>query len=195
MNRIESAEFWSAAWQDLDPEPAALDLRRTVARERLRMAIVVIAEALVVLGTLGLATALVVREPSVEGALWIGSLVVFFAATVAFTVWNRSGLWNAAGETTAAYVALRIDRCCARLLAARFAVGLVIVESLFVVGWRFVSSWVDGALVPANLARTLLLLAGASAAVLLFAHHHQRRTERELEQLRGVRAALGRPAP
>ncbi len=195
MNRLESPEFWSVAWQQIDAEPVALDLRRTVARERVRMAIVVGSEALVVIGTLALAIVMVVREPSVEGLLWIGSLLLFFAATIAFAIWNRSGLWNAAAETTAAYVALRIDRCCARILAARFAVGLVIVESLFVICWHFVGGWMDGLLVPANLARTLLLLAGASAAVLLFANHHQRRAERELEQLRGIRAALGSTAP
>ena len=195
MNSNDSTEFWSLTWQQLDTGPATLDLRRSVSRERLRMAIVVATEALVVVGTLAFATVLVVREPSVEGVLWIGALLVFFAATIAFTVWNRSGLWNATAETTAAYVALRIDPCCARILAARFALVLVIVESLFVLGWHFVSSWLEGLTVPANLARTLLLLAGANAAVLLFAHHHQRRAERELEQLRRIRAALSGPAP
>ncbi len=188
---MEAPELWSAAWQRSDPGPVDLDLKRLVDRDRLRLTLTVAFEVVVVAALLGYALLLMLRSPTLESALFFGSLVLFCALSIAFNVWNRNGLWRACTQTTAAYVALSIDRCCARLLAARFGVALTLLESVFVLGWHFVTGWMIGDALSDKLRDSFLILLVVNLAVMVGMKLYTQKTRRELERLRHIRTQLG----
>ena len=188
---MDVPELWSAAWQRSDPGPVDLDLRRVVNRDRLRLTLTVASEVVVVAALLGYALRLMMRSPTIESALVFGAFVFFSLLAIAFNVWNRSGLWRACAETTAAYVALSIDRCCARLLAARFAVALALLESVFILGWHFVTGWMIGDALSDKLRDSFLILLVVNLAVMVGMKLYTQKTRRELERLRRISAQLG----
>jgi len=183
-------QSWSTAWQKIDPQPAPLDLRRLVSRDRLILVVTIALEVLTTIGLLVFAATRLRNAPSVEGVLWLGSLVVFCAAATAFSIWNRSGLLRATNETTLAYIALCIDRCCARLLSARFALVLSLSESAFVVVWVAIRGWLEGAILSASLFNSLVFLVVFNLALGMGTHFYQRKVRRELESFQRLRAEL-----
>jgi hypothetical protein len=188
---MDVPEVWSITWQRSDPGPVNLDLKRIVRRDRTRLTLTVALEAVVVVSILGYGLAVLQRSPTLERGLLFGALVFFAVLAIAFNVWNRSGLWRDCAETTAAYVALSIDRCCAHLLAARFAVALMLAETVFILGWHFVTGWMNGDALSDKLRDLFLILLVANLAVLVSMKLYTQKTRRELQRLRSIRTQLG----
>jgi len=185
-------EVWSQLWRQVESTPATPDLRQLVARDSRRLFLAVASECVVAIALLTWSTTFVLADPSLEGFLWIGSLLAFLVIAFAFTTWNRRGLWRASGNSTSAYVTLCIDRCYSRLLAARFAIWLLAVESVFVAGWRLLRAALDPtagetALGLATVLVGLLLLNGI---VMLWVRFYSARVHGELESYKTMRAWL-----
>jgi hypothetical protein len=188
----DHTEVWSQLWREVESTPAAPDLRKLVARDSRRLFLTVASECVVALGLITWSISLVLADPSLEGFLWIASLLAFLAIAVGFTTWNRRGLWRVSGNSTSAYVTLCIDRCYSRLLSARFAMWLLVVESVFVAGWRLLRAVLDPAAgeTALGLASVLVGLLLLNGIAMLCVHFYSARVRGELERYKTMRAWL-----
>lgn len=183
---------WMNAWQAAEdaPEPAAREaLLRQVKRRTLGLALLAASEAALTAGTLALLAWLVRRSPyAVDWALAAG-LAFLALGALAFTVWNRRGVWRAPAETTAALLAFSLARARRRQRGLRAGWWLLAAELALFVPWIWLRL-VEATGAPpagADLAWSYGFLAfwiGGAAAILAALVRWTRREVRHLEALR-----------
>lgn len=132
MNENEWTSL-SEVWRSADGGVGTAPLRRTVATHRLFLIIATAAEILL-LGALAWVTYAVMR-PGITSwkVVWAVSLWVFVVIAYSFVWWNRRGTWVAHGDSVAEYVRLTKLRAERQLRSLRFAVALLIAESVVVI--------------------------------------------------------------
>jgi hypothetical protein len=138
MNIDTELEAWREQWQSDTVVP--LDLRRKVERQSRFMKILLIADILVTITIGGAAAAWAVRSPQPEIILLAVMTWVFIVTAWTFSVTVNRGNWAPAAQSTAAFVDLSVRRCRSRLLALRFAMGLFIFQTVFVLSWVYRNS-------------------------------------------------------
>ena len=172
MNENEWTSL-SEAWRSRDEGVDAVPLRRTVANHRLMLVAVTAAE---ILFTCGLAwlTYVVLRGGITSWKIvWAISVWVFVAIAFAFVLWNRRGTWTAEAESVAEYVRLTRLRAERQLRSLRFAVWLLVAESVVVLTQLIVFERMT--------ATAMLLLVGCIAVVALWIVLMRRKIGRDLE--------------
>jgi hypothetical protein len=174
----EWAHDWQSAPADADVSPRSI---RRMARRHFWVGILnmVFGLAMLVFYT---AWAAVDRDPALvvaAVAVW-----VFVLAAAIFDLWNRRGKWRAAHQSTSEYVELVHRQLQARLRAIRFAWGLLVAETAFLVPWV---AWAAARNPDANwmsymrsYAFLCLMVGGFAIVVLPWLRH------RAMKQLRGV---------
>lgn len=172
----ELIEDWSRNQPEVRPEV----LRARIDRERRRMVWMVAGEvALSVVVCAGAVYALV-RFPSDWTRMLALDIALILAATWAFAIWNRRGIWRPLGETTDAFIRLARLRCRRKLQALRFAMVVFVAQLVFVGVWR---AWGLG---DAPFVRTNALTAVPILVVVVFVGvliHARRRATEELAEL------------
>lgn len=119
-----------------------------VQRQSRTLRLVLIGEVILTLLVLGSVFSVLMRHGT-AGSLKVAVAVVLYTAAVwAFTLWNRRGIWQPYGSTTAEFLALLRLRAERRIRSAWFClvvVGLaaVLTAGEIVAAWRIgrVSSW------------------------------------------------------
>jgi hypothetical protein len=189
---------WTADWragEAPDGELPGVVLRR-VRSGRWRQAAYTVFEALVATGVLALVIVQAVRMPVAWNVGAMAALALLIVASMAFSIWNRSGTWRPAAESTRAFldlVALRLER---RLRALRAGLWLVAVEGAVLAPWVALAqaaraertgvpvSAGDYAVAFAMLGAWLGLVAAGCLWLI-------RRTRRQLGEIEAVRGDLG----
>lgn len=191
-------EGWDAlaqAWQQIAPprlEQAPAELRRTVRRADLRFRLLAVLEVVLYLALIGLVIVFLRERKGPAAFLWGFVMMGFVAWGLDFAVRSRQGVWQAADQTTAAWLDLLAARCARKRRYAR--VSWLMLGALYaaigalLVGFRI---WL-----PADFDRVAdrgWLLAGWLAAMLgvqyLWSTWYLRRVaaeEREIAALRGA---------
>jgi hypothetical protein len=82
---------------------------------------------------------------------WAAAVWLFVFAAWGFSLWNRRGIWQPAGRTTEAFVALARERCLRKLRTVRFARWLIAAEVFFLIPW----GWWEYVSDPVTFARHL----------------------------------------
>jgi hypothetical protein len=184
---------WMADWQ-ADAEPAAdvrEAIRRRVKRQNRGMVLLAAGELVFACGMLVFLIGFAVRHPRpVDVATMAGfSLLVIWA--ISYSLWYRRGIWRPDAETTASFLALAIRRCHRRLLALRAGWWLLTMEVALFIPWIAYHLQPAAPMESVTSYGFLALMAGGAAAVLVVL---DRRARRELAELEGVRASVGREA-
>ena len=119
----------SEQWQgevDAPGEAIAAQVAASHRRATRRLWGVVLIEFLVVLAVATWTAALLWRGPRPGDAAFLGFSWFVVAVAVAFSWWNRRGIWHPTGVSTADYLALCEARATRKLRTARFVVLFVL---------------------------------------------------------------------
>lgn len=189
MNTIDNE--WRdlmADWQSGEPVEHRR-IRRKVRRQGCRMVLLTlfeIAGCAALLAWIGKAS---LEQPRAIGTVGFAGTAVLVVLALAFSLWNRRGIWAPASESTITFVELSLERQRRKLVALRFGPWLLAVELAFLVPW---SVW---ALLsrPAEPWRWLFAfgwMIGMSALLLAWSAWYRRRTLRETAEWEELRRAL-----
>lgn len=189
MNTIDNE--WRdlmADWQSGEPVEHRR-IRRKVRRQGCRMVLLTlfeIAGCAALLAWIGKAS---LEQPRAIGTVGFAGTAVLVVLALAFSLWNRRGIWAPASESTLTFVELSLERQRRKLVALRFGPWLLAVELAFLVPW---SVW---ALLsrPAEPWRWLFAfgwMIGMSALLLAWSAWYRRRTLRETAEWEELRRAL-----
>ena len=172
MNEIEwtaLSEAWTSSHSGVDAAP----LRKIVDAHRRRLLIEVAGES-VLLAAFVWVTYIVLRTGVTPWkVVWAVTLWTFAAIAVAFVWRNRSGTWDAMGDSVAEFVRLTRQRAERQRRSLRFGVALFIAEVVVAVAQL---AWFDRLTLLA-----VLLLAGSGGIALLWYAAVRRRIARDLE--------------
>ena len=196
MNAIDSE--WNdlmADWQAEEPTPAPLSeegrqrIRRRVRRYGYRMILITLFELAGCAAMLAWVWKGTLDEPRAIGTVGVVGTAILIAVALAFSLWNRRGIWAPATESTLTFVELSLERQRRKLEALRFCPWFLAGELAFLVPW---SVW---ALLskPAEPWRWFFAfgwMIGLSAFFLVFWAWYKKRTLRELAEWEELRQAL-----
>jgi hypothetical protein len=183
---------WMDDWQTgkpgnpIDPPLDPTVLLRQVKRRSLGLKLLTAGELLFVVCTLAALALAALRDPSPVNVAVLAGLAFLALGAVAFSFWNRRGLWSPAAETTAAYLALTLARARRRREGLRAARWLLAAETALFLPWIWhilhTAAAAPGALRYLLAYGYLALVVGSMAAGIAWL---ERRTRRELKALEG----------
>ncbi|MFL6291366.1 MAG: hypothetical protein ACJ759_10765 [Thermoanaerobaculia bacterium] len=189
MNAIDNE--WRdlmADWQSGEPVEHRR-IRRKVRRQGCRMVLLTLFEIAGCAALLAWIWKASLEQPRAIGTVGFAGTAVLVVLALAFSLWNRRGIWAPASESTLTFVELSLERQRRKLVALRFGPWLLAVELAFLVPW---SVW---ALLsrPAEPWRWLFAfgwMIGMSALLLASSAWYRRRTLRETAEWEELRRAL-----
>lgn len=189
MNAIDNE--WRdlmADWQSGEPVEHRR-IRRKVRRQGCRMVLLTLFEIAGCAALLAWIWKASLEQPRAIGTVGFAGTAVLVVLALAFSLWNRRGIWAPASESTLTFVELSLERQRRKLVALRFGPWLLAVELAFLVPW---SVW---ALLsrPAEPWRWLFAfgwMIGMSALLLAWSAWYRRRTLRETAEWEELRRAL-----
>ncbi|MFO1407279.1 MAG: hypothetical protein U1F08_07080 [Steroidobacteraceae bacterium] len=132
-----------AAWRtptDAGGLPDPHGIRRRVIAESRRMTVQMLVEYAFGLALVGFAAWRLATGPGLDDFVWGFALLWFTAMALQYASNARRNLWRPAGESTAAYLALALERLRRREAAVRYAWLLFSLETAFIVAW-YPLSW------------------------------------------------------
>ena len=184
-----------ADWQAEEPVPAPLSdearqrIRRRVRRYGYRMVLITLLEIAGCAAMLAWVWKESMEQPRAIGTVGFAGTAVLIALALAFSFWNRRGIWAPATESTLTFVELSLERQRRALVALRFCPWFLALELAFLIPW---SVW---ALLsePAEPWRWLFAfgwMGGMSALFLVFWAWYRKRTLRKLAEWEELRQAL-----
>lgn len=196
MNAIDNE--WRdlmADWQSEEPVSAPLSdearqrIRRRVKRYGYRMILVTLFELALCAAVLAWIGKESLEQPRALGIVGFAGTAVLCAIALAFSFWNRRGIWAPATESTLTFVELSLERQRRKLEALRFGPWFLALELAFLIPW---SVW--GLLVePSGPWRWLFAfgwMAGFSILFLAWWGWYKRKTLRETAEWEELRRAL-----
>lgn len=130
-----------ADWQSEEATPAPLSdevrqrIRRRVRRYGYRMVFLTLFEWIGCAATLAWIWKESVEQPRAIGTVGFAGTAVLIALALAFSLWNRRGIWAPATESTLTFVELSLERQRRKLVALRFCPWFLAVELAFLVPW------------------------------------------------------------
>lgn len=190
MNMIDNE--WRdlmADWQADEAMPLPDDIRRRVRRYGYRMVLITFCEIALCAALLAWVWNSSLEQPRAIGTVGIAGTVVLIAVALAFSLWNRRGIWAPATESTLTFVELSLERQRRNLVALRFGPWFLAGELAFLIPW---SVWALLAR-PAELWRWLFAfgwMIGMSTFFLVFWAWYKKRTLRETAEWEELRRAL-----
>ncbi len=130
-------------------------------------------------------------QPQAIGTVGVAGTAVIIAVALAFSLWNRRGIWAPATESTLTFVELSLERQRRNLVALRFCPWFLAGELAFLVPW---SVWVLLSK-PAEPWRWLFAfgwMTGMSALLLVWWAWYRKKTLRELAEWEELRLDISR---
>lgn len=190
--RDDEMREWMDAWQGGDgpPAPAAREaILRRVKRRTLGLRVLVAAEVILVLAALALLGWLARTSPHPVDAAVAAALGLLGVVVLAFSLWNRRGVWRTRARTTSALLDFNLLRARRRRRGLRAGWVLLALEVLLLAPWirLHVQEASAGAPETGDLVRGYLLLTlfvGIAAAILVALGRWTRREIARLEELR-----------
>ena len=192
-NHEEAAELsaWMEDWRSPDPGDTPVEaphrlataaILRQVKRRSLGLKLLTAGEVTFVTGVVIALTLFALRHPNPFDVAAMASLCLLAVGAVVFSFWNRRGLWRPVAETTAAYLALALQRARRRQEGLRAARWLLAAETVIFIPWIWhtlhsAGTWHPGMLHVVLAYGYLALVVGVAAASL---HWLERLTRREL---------------
>jgi len=173
-------------------EHRALPLRERVAqrvhRQSRRLRLILAGEIAFTMVMLVMAFTIIAREN--EGTLRLSAIVLLYtAATWAFALWNRRGVWRPYGETTAEFIQLLRVRAQRRIRSARFT-QVVMGLTVLLFGRYVATAW--SVAFDSTLQRTVWVLFGLySVGLVAWSIWYERRARREVRELADFQRQLG----
>lgn len=186
---------WRADWQaEAGPTSQALEaIRRRVRRQSRGMALLLAGELLLAAGALVFLIRFALHHPDPVDVATMAGLCLLTLWATACSLWLRRGLWKPETETTAAFLALSVDRGRRRLRSLRASWWLLGGEIALFIPWIWHSLHLGGPPAAGALAAAygfLLFVVATTAAILIWIG---RWTRRELRRLEEMRAGYARP--
>jgi hypothetical protein len=186
---------WRAEWQaEAGPSPEALEaIRRRVRRQSRGMALLLAGELLLAAGALVFLIRFAILHPDPMDVVTMAGLCLLTLWATACSLWLRRGLWKPETETTAAFLALSVDRARRRLRGLRAAWWLLGGETALFIPWIWHSLHLGDPPTAGALAAAygfLFLVVATTAAILIWIG---RWTRRELGRLEETRQSMLAP--
>jgi hypothetical protein len=128
---------WRTDWQaEAGPTPEALAaIRRRVRRQSRGMALLLAGELLLAAGALVFLIRFAIHHPDPMDVVTMAGLCLLTLWATACSLWLRHGLWKPESGTTAAFLALSVDRARRRLRSLRAAWWLLGGEIALFIPW------------------------------------------------------------
>jgi hypothetical protein len=181
---------WRAEWQ-AQVEVAThspCDVRRDALKQQRRLRAAHVLELLTGALFLAISAAVAWRVRSVESLLWAAAVWLTTLIVSAFSVWNWYILWKHDLKSVAEFSQVYEERCLAKIRAARFGKGFVVVQALISGPW-LTWDYHRGHLSTARFGGSMLLLILLSMGFWVLFSRYRRSTLRELHGLRATRNA------
>lgn len=183
-----------ADWQTEEPAPALSEetrqrIRRKVRRYGYRMALLTLFEIVGCAATLAWLWKESMEQPRASGIVGFAGTAVLIAVALAFTLWNRRGIWTPAGESTLTFVELSLERQRRKLVALRFCPWLLALELAFLIPWS-VWTLLSQSAEPWRWLFAFGWMIGMSALLLAWSAWYRKRTLRETAEWEELRRAL-----
>lgn len=164
-------------------------IRRRVRRYGYRMVLITLLEIAGCAAMLAWVWKESLDQPRAIGTVGVAGTAVLIAVALAFSLWNRRGIWAPATESTLTFVELSLERQRRNLEALRFCPWFLAAELAFLVPW---SVW---ALLskPAEPWRWLFAfgwMIGMSALLLVWWAWYKKKTLREMAEWKELRRVL-----
>ncbi|HEX5715710.1 MAG TPA: hypothetical protein VF179_06090 [Thermoanaerobaculia bacterium] len=189
---------WSdlmADWQADEAVPAPLSdearqrIRRRVRFYGYRMVLITLFEIAGCAAMLAWVWKESMDQPRAIGTVGVAGTAVIIAVALAFSLWNRRGIWAPATESTLTFVELSLERQRRNLVALRFCPWFLAGELAFLIPW---SLWVLLSK-PAEPWRWFFAfgwMTGMSALLLVWWAWYKKRTLRKTAEWEELRRAL-----
>lgn len=184
-----------ADWQSEEAVPAPLSdearqrIRRRVRRYGYRMVLITLCELAGSAAMLAWIWKESMEQPRAIGTAGFAGTAVLIAVVLAFSLWNRRGIWAPATESTLTFVELSLERQRRNLVALRFCPWFLALELAFLIPW---SVWALLAR-PAEPWRWLFAcgwIVGMSTLLLVWWAWYKRRTLQKTAEWEELRRAL-----
>ena len=188
MNIDHELNDWRTAWQaqgEVAPS-GSCEVRRTALKQQLRLRAAHILELLTGVILLVVSAAVAWRVRSVEMFLWAAVIWLATLVASAFSIWNWDILWKHDLKSVAEFSLVYEKRCLAKVNAARFGKGLVVVQTLIPglwLSWDYYRSEFSSARFGAS----MLFLIVFSAGFWVFFSRFRRSALQELRRLEATR--------
>ena len=183
-----------ADWQTEEPVPALSEetrqrIRRKVRRYGYRMALLTLFEIVGCAATLAWLWKESMEQPHASGIVGFAGTAVLIAVALAFTLWNRRGIWTPAGESTLTFVELSLERQRRKLVALRFCPWLLALQLAFLIPWS-VWALLSRSAEPWRWLFAFGWMIGMSALLLAWSAWYRKRTLRETAEWEELRRVL-----
>lgn len=181
---------WRAEWQSQTEVAtySAADARRDALKQQFRLRAAHVLELLSGALFLAFSALFAWKVRGVEIFLWAAVVWMTTLIASAFSLWNWSSLWVHDLRSVAEFAQIYEKRCLAKLRAARFGRGFVVVQVLITGPWL---SWDyhRGDFGVARFGAAMLLVFLASIGFWIFFSRSRRSALRELHGLQTIRNA------
>ena len=128
-------------WQSEEAGPVPLSdemrqrIRRKVRLHGYRMVLISLFEVLGCAAMLAWIWKESMEQPRAIGTVGFAGTAVLIALALAFSFWNRRGIWAPATESTLTFVELSLERQHRKLVALRFGPWFLALELAFLIPW------------------------------------------------------------
>ena len=188
MNTEHELNDWRTAWQ-AQVEIATSgsgEVRRAALKQQLRLRAAHILELLTGVILLVLSAAVAWRVRSAEMFLWAALIWLTTLVASAFSIWNWDILWKHDLKSVAEFSHVYETRCMAKINAARFGKGFVLVQTVVSGLWL---SWdhYRSALSTVRFGGSMLFLIVFSAGFWVFFSRYRQSALEELRRLKDSR--------
>lgn len=181
---------WRAQWQaQVEPRRAnAAEIRRNAVRQQRWLRTAQVLELFAGVVFLAASVAVARRGPGMESFLWAAVVWLTTLIVCAFSVWNWRILWKADLKSVAEFAQEYEKRCLAKVRAARFGKGFVVVQAMISVPW-LTWDYHRTHLSTATFSQSMLLLIALTGGFWMMFSRYRRAALRELHGIRDVRNA------
>ncbi|HET9225440.1 MAG TPA: hypothetical protein VFR31_02140 [Thermoanaerobaculia bacterium] len=194
MNAIDNE--WNALMADWQVEEAAPSedtrkrIRQKVQRQGIRMILIALFEVIGCAAMLLWVWRESMDEPREIALVGVAGTAVLIAVGLAFSFWNRRGIWAPTTESTLTFIELSLERQRRKLEALRFCPWFLALELAFLIPW---SLWalLSQPSPPWKWFFAFGWMAGMSALLLVFWSWYKRKTLHKIAEWEELRRALG----
>ena len=191
MNTDHEFNDWRTAWQAQvqTATPSSGEVRRAALKQQLRLRAAHVFELLTGVLLLVLSAVVAWRVRSVEMFLWASIIWLTTVVASAFSIWNWDILWKHDLKSVAEFSVVYEKRCLAKVNAARFGKGFVVVQTLISglwLSWDYYRSEIS----TARFGGAMIFLMVLSAGFWVFFSRYRRSA---LQELRRLEAAQDTP--
>lgn len=178
-------------WQSEEavPPPLPDEIRRKVKRHGYRMLLLTLFEIAGCAALLAWIWNESLDQPRAIGTVGFAGTAVLMAVALAFSLWNRRGVWAPATESTLTFIELSLERQRRKLVALRFCPWFLALELAFLIPWS-VWALLSRPFEPWRWLFAFGWMGGFSLLVLVWWVWYRRRTRRETAEWKALQREL-----